>query len=354
MNLPLALISLSLSLSIANAQPQPAIQDLIDAGHYKRARAAAEATFKETPRDAETLCLMSIVRGAFGNLDEAEKFAEKAVALNPKSARYHFQLAEVVGQKAQNAGVFHQIGLGRQFKKEAETTLQLDSHHVGALFDMMMFYLKAPGIIGGDKTKARANAEQILKIDPVRGYTALLTLAHEEKQEGRDEELLRKAVEARPDSYEARASLSAYLINQKKWDEARGHLREAIRLRPDRVSAYGLSAVVAAQQDQWADLDAVLAQAEKAVPDNLLPYYRAANNCLGRKVELPRAERYLRKYLTMEPEPNAPNNAAAHWRLGLVLSQAGRKADAVAELETAVRMDGNNAAAKADLKRIKG
>src|SRR3954471_10696328 len=92
-------------LFAAGVPAQTPIHDLIESGHYKRARAAAEAKYKETPNDAETLCLMSIVRQEFGQTDEAEKFAEKAVALNPKEARYHFQLSEVVGQKAQKAGV---------------------------------------------------------------------------------------------------------------------------------------------------------------------------------------------------------------------------------------------------------
>src|SRR4051812_2070633 len=190
-------------LCAAAIQAQTAIQDLIEGGHYKRARSAVEAKYKETPNDAETLCLMAIIRQHWGKLDEAEKFAEKAVALNPKEARYHFQLAEAVGEKAQKASVLHQIGLGRQFKKEADLTLQLDPRHVGGLNNMMMFYLEAPGIIGGDKAKAREMADRIMKIDPVQGYLAELTLARKEKQGDRTEELLRKAVEARPENYQA-------------------------------------------------------------------------------------------------------------------------------------------------------
>ena len=250
--------------------------------------------------------------------------------------------------------MLRQIGLGRQFKKEADIVLQLDPHHVGGLNNMMMFYLEAPGVIGGDKAKAREMADRIMKIDPVQGAFAALTLAHKEKQTGRDEELLRAAVEARPQSYNARITLAGLLTNQKKYAEAEKHAREALRLYPDRASAYGLLAVLAVVQDQWTEVDSILAQAEKTVPDNFAPYYRVANNCLARKVELPRAERYLRKYLTMEAEPGSASHAAAHWRLGLVLEQAGRKAEAVAELETSVKMDGNNAAAKADLKRLKG
>ena len=100
--------------------------------------------------------------------------------------------------------MIHQLGLARRFKKEAETTLTLDPNHVRALHTMIDFYMQAPGVVGSDKAKARAIADQLMKIDPAEGYRAQVTLARYDKQEGRIEELLRKAVEARPASYDAR------------------------------------------------------------------------------------------------------------------------------------------------------
>jgi tetratricopeptide (TPR) repeat protein len=174
------------------------------------------------------------------------------------------------------------------------------------------------------------------------------------KQEAHAEELLRKAVAARPESYTARATLAGVLIGNKDYVGAEREAREAIRIHPGRAGAHGLLALVLAQQDRWTDLEAALAVAEKAVPDNFMPFYRVANQCLARKVELPRAETYFRKYLSMEPEPGSPGHAIAHWRLGLVLEQMGRKADAVRELEASVKADSGNAQVKADLKRLHG
>ena len=59
------------------AQGQPSPRDLIEAGHYKRARAMVEA---RPSSDAETLYLMATLKQAWGDLDAAEKFAERAVA----------------------------------------------------------------------------------------------------------------------------------------------------------------------------------------------------------------------------------------------------------------------------------
>jgi tetratricopeptide (TPR) repeat protein len=340
---------LAAAIGATHLHAQPSGQDLIDAGQFKRLRALVAS---RNPNEPETLYLTSAVKQMWGDLDGAEDLAEKAVARDPGNARYHFRLADVLGEKAGKASVLHQFGLARRFKKEAERAIELDGGQVAALKAMMEFHLQAPSVIGGDKTRARAIADQLMKIDPVEGYHAQVRLARFDKQPDRVEGLLRKAVEVRPASYEARFALGDWCGIQKKFDEAERHAREAVRLHPERAAPYALLAAVLVQQDKWADLDAVLAQAEKSDGDNLFPYYRAANNCLGRKVELPRAERYLRKYLTQEPEPRTPSLAAAHWRLGLVLEQQGRKAEAIGELQQAMKLDANSPA-KADLKRLK-
>jgi tetratricopeptide (TPR) repeat protein len=332
---------------MVHAQGSP--DELLPGNHFKRFRALAAA---HTANDAEGFYLNATVKQLWGALDDAEKLAERAIAANPNEARYHYRLAVIEGIKAQRASVIHQLGLARKFKKEADATLALDPNHVRTLDMMMSYYLEAPGIIGGDKGKAHGIADQLMKIDPVEGYRAQMTLARFDKQEDRIEGLLRKSVEARPASWEAHMDLGNWCANHKQLDEAERHAREAVKLRPDRAAGYGLLAVTLVHQDKWPEVDAVLAQSEKADPDNFVPYFRAANNCLVRKTELPRAERYFRKYLTQEPEPENPTHAAAHWRLALVLEQEGRKPDAIAELQTAIKMDPNSPA-KADLKRLK-
>ena len=66
---------------------------LIDAGHWKRARAILEPRLAANPRDAQGACLLSQVNLAFGDLDSALKFAQRAVALDDGSSNYHFQVA---------------------------------------------------------------------------------------------------------------------------------------------------------------------------------------------------------------------------------------------------------------------
>jgi tetratricopeptide (TPR) repeat protein len=96
-----------------------------------------------------------------------------------------------------------------------------------------------------------------------------------------------------------------------------------------------------------------LAEAESRVPDDLSPYFQAGLETLLADKDAGRAERYLRKYLTQEPEAYAPRLSRAHWRIGQTLEKQGRKTEAIAEIETALRLEPDLEEARKDLKRMK-
>src|SRR5262249_12011402 len=100
-------------------------------------------------------------------------------------------------------------------------------------------------------------------------------------------------------------------------------------------------------------VDAALEKAETSIPDNLLPYFTAGVALFMEQKDLPRAERYFRKYLSQDAEGWAPSHAVARWRLAQVLEKLGRKPEAVAQLEIAVRAEPDFDKAKDELERLK-
>ena len=314
------------------------------ANHFKKARAVVEQRYRANPNDPETCWLLSEIRHEWRDLDAAETLAEKAVAANPRDARYHLQLSGVLGDRAEKASLLHQIGLARRFRKELDAALALDPKNAEALNYLMLYYYEAPGIVGGDKRKAHEVPAQIQAVDSVKGYFAQIWLARADKQEDRLEDLYRKAVEAQPASYEAHLALAYYYNSRKKTAEAESEARRALALDPSLVGAYNLLAGMSALLGKWKDLDDILDRSEKNVPDDWSPSYWAANACLGKSVELPRAERYLRHYLTQEPEPTSPNHAQAHLQLGRVLDKQGRRPEAIAEWQASVKLNPNSPA----------
>ena len=296
---------------------------LIEAGHWKRARVIVEARMRDNPQDALAHFLLSQIRHAFGDTESPANLAERAVAIDGAVAKYHRQLAEVLGVKAQHAGIFQQLLLARRFKKEIDTAIALDPRDIQALRDLMEFYLLAPALAGGDKNRARTTAEQIARTDPADGFSALARLAAFHGDKGRVDELLRKAVEYRPASYRARMALATFYMSlgAGSLKGAEQQASEAARIDPGRVEAYAVLAQIYAARGQWADLDSILTTAEKEVPDDLVPHYRAAATLLESDRDLDRAITYFRKYIAAEPEGNQPRLAEAQSKLDLALEK---------------------------------
>jgi tetratricopeptide (TPR) repeat protein len=331
------------------------VEALIDAGHWKRARALLEPRLAANPRDAQAACLLSQVKVAFGDLEGALKSAQQAVALEDGNSNYHYQLAEVYGEMADRASMFAAGSLARKFKGELEASLARDPKNLDALEALMQFSFQAPGLMGGDKGKARAIAEELVQLNPVRGYLAQAELAKEAKDFAKVEECFLEAVQADPKNYEAQTALAGFYTqpSHRNTERAGKHVREAVQLDPARAKGYSILAMVLALEQRWNELEAVLSACERTVPDDLAPFFQAASALLESGVDLKRGEAYLRKYLAQEPEGEEPDAAHAHRLLGLILEKQGRSAEAVSELATAVQMNPRFKAAREDLKRVK-
>jgi|SRR5579872_112996 len=295
------------------AQNSP--DELIAAGHWKRARAMVDERYRQNPSDALTCFHMSQIRNAFGDRQWPLPLAEKAVALDGRTARYHRQLAEVLGVTAQHANLMQQLLLARRFRKELDTALALDARDPQAGRDLLEFYLLAPGIAGGDVNKAQAEADRIAATDAAEGWLAHARVAEFQKRWTEQEGYLRRAVEASPASYRTRIALGRFYLDRvpARLEEASEQARQAIQLDRGRVDGYAILAAVYAERGEWKALDAVLTAGAAAVPDDMAPYFRAAERLHGR--DAGRAERYLRVYLGQEPEGNEPPASEARARL---------------------------------------
>ena len=329
--------------------------NLLEAGHYKRLRAWAEPRLAANPNDAQAAYYVAFAKQSTGDYDGALPLAEKALALDANQPRYHLLVASVCIGQAQKAGMFKGIGLARRFREEASKAASLDPKYIDAREDLMEYYFDAPGIAGGDKKKAWALADEIGKIDAARGFLAQANLAGKEKNPAKQAELYQKALAAGPhDTRVLREAAEFYVSDgQRKYDAAEKSALEELKNDEYRSAPYLILAVVYAYAERWQDLDEILARSEKNLPDDFGPQYQTAKTLITTGKELPRAERYLRKYLTIPPEAGEPPWAGAHWRLGQVLEKQGKKPEAIAEMQEALRLQPDLKPAKEALDRLK-
>jgi len=335
--------------------PDQSPEALLEAGHWKQLRRTIEP-LAANAQDARAAYFLSCAKAAFGDLDGALDLAQRAVALEPGNSGYHQQLAVVYGRKAGKASFLKAMSLGGKYKTEMKRAVELDATNLDALWELMEFYWHAPGIAGGDQKKARSLADDIMRINTARGHLALAELAELSKQEANLEDYYRKAAQADPKSYAVQIRLAWFYLseNQKKYDLAEQYAQQAIALDAGRIGGYKVMAAVRARKESWQALDSVLALAETKVPDDLSAHFQAGLETLLAGKDPVRAERYLRKYLTQEPEAYAPRLSRAHWRIGQALENQGHKVEAISEIEAALRLEPDFEGAKKDLKRLKG
>jgi len=347
----LAIAVLSLSAFAADASPA----HLIKQGHFKQARTVVQQQLRENPRNVSALVLMARIHLAYNNYEDALTLLKEALSIEPGSSDVHVYLAEAYGQKIQNSGVFDKMGLAKTIRKASERAVTADPKNIDALESLMEFHAEAPGIVGGDKDKARDLAERIAQLNAVRGDFARATIAAHDKKFNDQKRFQLHAVEADPRSYDALIGAARLYLSDRwlNYDVAADYAAKAIEVDPSRVRGYSLLAQSYAAQGKLEPLQQMLGRAEANVPDDLSPYFYAGQTLLSSGKNSAAAEKYLRKYLTQEAEGESPSLGEAHWRLGQSLEQQGQKNAAIQEMETAVQMKPELKEAQKDLKRLK-
>lgn len=311
-----------------------------------------QSLLSQNPKDPAALTFMSIVEESFNRWDTAKSYAEQAVAADPSYADAHAQLARINAELAENAAVWKQLNFIRVMKRELEATYKLDPVNLDGLLTDMMYTFKAPAIAGGSRAKAHEIAQKILRHYPEWGRMAEAKLAQGENNEPSAIRWLR---DPSPGNYRIQANLTHVYccLSPHPWyEEATRIAKSMLNTDPTRVDAYVLLARTYAAIGAYQELDPLLTQAAQKVPEDLAPYYWAARTLAEHKVEASRAEGYIKRYLSQEPEGRAPTLGEAHWTLGLILEQEGRKQEASSELKTAYKLRPDLDALKRDYKRL--
>ena len=267
---------------------------------------AFAAPGRDAPGAGATDSSLAEVRAALraGELPKAIAAGEAAVAADPSSSEANDLLGRAYGLTAQDASLFQQMHLARRARACFARAVELDPRNVAALSDLARYDMRAPGVLGGGKKKARTLVDRVLELEPARGHVLSAELAELEKDPVRAEKEYREAIAADPRSAEGWTGLSAMLVSRRRFADARRLWREAAEETGAALPAWGLAGVALASGEE-------------------LP---AAAEALAAVLERPD--------WTGDPEP-----AQCHERLAAVYAELGRRREAAAELEAALRLE---------------
>ncbi|MEO8504930.1 MAG: tetratricopeptide repeat protein [Acidobacteriota bacterium] len=131
--------------------------------------AAAAIAAAETP-DAVASMRSALAKG---DPEAAIAAGEAATAVPGAGAETWRWLGDAYCSQAMKASLFSRLGFAHKCQAAYERAIALDPTDVESRAALAEYLSGAPSIAGGDKAKARAQAEEVVKLEPARGHLLL-------------------------------------------------------------------------------------------------------------------------------------------------------------------------------------
>jgi tetratricopeptide (TPR) repeat protein len=225
-------IGASLAPGVSNAQCTPANQRLVDARKFVEARAGIDALLKASPSDDKAMDCLGRLLIEQNKPEEAADWLNKAIAIDAKSAEHKFALGNALSAQASAAGPLGAMSYAPRVRANLEEAVALDPKLVDARRSLVTIYTMLPSAMGGSADKAREQAAEILKLNPMRGHAALGYLADQQKDYVTAEREYLAAISARPDSEAAYGAAGAFYRRRERWTDAISMYEKQLRALP--------------------------------------------------------------------------------------------------------------------------
>jgi cytochrome c-type biogenesis protein CcmH/NrfG len=283
--------------------PESSPHNLLTQGKVDEAIEVLHTSLRKAPTDAESHFLLCRAHYDFRDFSPAVQSCEKAVSLQPNSATYHLWLGRAYGEKADESNFLIAAPLASKVKTEFETAVSLDPKHIEAHTDLAEFYLEAPGIVGGSRDKALAQASILDTLDPGRAHWVRARIAQKAKDMATAETEYKAAVAASKGSALQWLNLALFYRKQSRFNEMEDALHHAASASHEEREILMESAETLIRSDR----------------------------------DLPLAIQWLRAYLDGPMVELAPAFKARYW-LGVALEKQGDKRAAAEQYQSALNL----------------
>jgi tetratricopeptide (TPR) repeat protein len=311
--LKLASTILLLLMATAVSLADPSATQLLSLGRVNEA-----VTVLSNRDDAESLNQLSRVYFAIENWDEAVKFGERAVNLEPGNATYHLWLGREYGRKAGSSNPLLAAGLARKAKNEFERAVQLDPATVPARVDLAQYYTEAPAIMGGGLDKARDQATQVEKHDRGMAHLIRARVATKDKQYAEAEREFQAGIKDAKNPADMWIQLAAFYRQRGQLDAMQSALQSALAQPGKPAESYF---------------------------DASLELYLGSRDFAG-------AIQYVQQYLSSGELVEAAPAFRAHYLLGQLHEKMGRSQAAASEYEASLALASGFAPARKALSHV--
>ena len=251
--------------------------------------------------------------------EAATAAADAALKTSPKDTDVLLWAGRAYGQRALSASVLTKMSWARKCRQAWERAIEVAPGNAEARFELLRYYLMAPGIAGGSVEKAQAQAARLVELDAMRGYVALGMIADHEKKPKEAEAAYRKAMEADQFGVQGPIALAGFFARQKRWPEAR----------------------------------AIFDRRVAADPNDAFALYQLGRLSLLSGEDMEKGLTLFDRFLSLDAPRDGPTHGDARWRKGLLLEKLGRTPAAIAEYREALKVQPGHDGAKRELERLK-
>jgi tetratricopeptide (TPR) repeat protein len=203
---------------------------LYDAGNRTAAVPLLEPYGKTSAVAAFYLGRAALDDGRFG---PAVDWFERAVALDRENPKYWDRLGQAYAGHAMESDFFMKYKLAHRCKSAFEKAVALDSTNLDARTDLIEYYAQAPGIVGGDKRRARDMSVVLGQWAPYYGLQSMLITC----RVSRDSTCVRVTADSLvatfPDSSLGYIALADWFAEGQQYDSAFAVLDRRLAVRPD-------------------------------------------------------------------------------------------------------------------------
>jgi tetratricopeptide (TPR) repeat protein len=278
---------------------------LFEAGELPAAQGVFEGVLETNGEDHAALYYLGRIALAEEDNDGAIDRLRDAVKLNDDDSMYRTWLGRAYLAKMQTVSFFERGVLAGRALENLKKAVELDPSNVEARISLGGYYLNAPSIAGGSKKKAREQAQEVLKYDPVEGNSMLARIHIKDEEYDQAIEKLNACIAAKPDNIEYRYHIGMLYQKLERYDETFDAFEGVLEIDPDdRAALYQIGRTAAISG----------LNVDRGI------------ECLG-------------MYLQKDVKPGYPGYDGAHWRLGMLYAHKGDAATARTEYETAVLLN---------------
>ena len=237
---------------------------------------------------------------------EAIKYFQKAIAKNKNESDYHYWVAVAIVRKIPYCNSFSKMTNSMKIMKELKRAIELDSTNVKPRMMRFNMFVHSYGKGPFKKEDLIKMANDIQKIDSIRGYIAFANIYYyvTDEQEKVEKEYI-KAMSLAADSSFVISNYADYLCEKKRYDEAILLYENYLQKNPDDINKkYNLGVV----------------------------YIISGKN-------YKRAQECFENCLKLKSDYGMPSKVMNHWSLGFAYYLLGQNYKAEKEWETVKTLD---------------